>query len=106
MLCICVTKKHITPAGKQPLKQLRYKLSSVAYLCTFLFARFKVTQKATGVSKGICHLARHLSGSKNSRGPFKFARRILKVLTQFNLDSAPYVSSVTQHQATLCLPEA
>lgn len=95
MLCICVTKKCMTPAGKQPLKDFRHKLSSAAYLRTFLFARFKVTQKATGVSKRICHLARHLSGSKNSRGTFKFAWRILKVSIRFDLDSAPYVSSVT-----------
>lgn len=80
MLCSCVTKKRITPVGKQPLNHLRHKLSSAAYLHMFLFARFNVTQKATGVSKGICHLARHLRESKISRGTFKFARRILQSL--------------------------
>lgn len=70
MLCICVTKKRVTPVGKQPLKHLRHKLSSAAYLRMFLFARFNVTQKATGVSKGICHLARHLSGTKKQQRHF------------------------------------
>lgn len=101
MLCTCVTKKHISPVGKQPLKYLSYKLSSAAYLCRLLSVRFKAPQKATGVSEGICHLARHLSGSKTSRGTSKFAQRILEVSIQLDLDSAPYVSSDTQHGATL-----
>lgn len=60
-----------------------------------------LTQKAIGVSEGICHLARHLSGSKNRTGTFKFVQKILEVLILSDLSSAPYISSVTPSTAFL-----